>query len=116
MGITFKENCPDSRNTKVVDIVNTLKEYGLSPIVTDPLADPVITEKEYSIQLQPIAEQKDIDCVILAVAHDEYKEIPFATFEKFFRNVPNNQKVVIDVKSVLDKDAFVNAGYRFWRL
>lgn len=116
MGITFKENCPDSRNTKVVDIVNTLKEYGLSPIITDPLADPAVTEREYGIQLQPIGEQKDIDCIILAVAHDEYKEISFATFENFFRNVPNNQKVVIDVKGVLNKDAFVNAGYRFWRL
>lgn len=116
MGITFKENCPDSRNTKVVDIVNALKEYGLSPVVADPLADPVITENEYGIKLQPLEKQKDVDCIILAVAHNEYKAISFSEFEKFFRNGPNNQKVVIDVKSVLDKEAFTNAGYRFWRL
>lgn len=116
MGITFKENCPDSRNSKVVDIVNGLKEYGVEPIVTDPLADSEVTQKEYGIDLQPLKERMDADCVVFAVAHDAYKQLSFDCTEKLFKDVPNQNRVVIDVKSMLDKNKFIDAGYRFWRL
>ncbi len=116
MGITFKENCPDSRNTKVVDIVRALEEYGLAPVVVDPIADPVTTKREYGIELQKLSDNMDVDCVVFAVAHNEFKQMKPEHIEALFGDIPNEQRVIVDIKSILDKQYFQNKGYAFWRL
>ena len=116
LGITFKENCPDSRNSKVADIIDTLKEYGITPIVADPLADVDTTKQVYGVTLQPIDGQIDADCVVVAVAHDEYRRMSAEQIEKLFKTGDNRSKVLVDVKSILDKSYFTERGYRFWRL
>lgn len=115
-GLTFKENCPDTRNSKVGDIINYLKEYGIEPLVVDPLADRVYAMSEYGVNLSNIEDIKDVDCIILAVAHEEFKKMSTIEIDGFFANIPNNEKVIIDVKSILDKKELDLAGYQYWRL
>lgn len=113
LGATFKENCPDIRNSKVFDIYNGLRDFGITPKVFDDNAIPQEIEREYGVK--PISKEKlhDFDCVIVAVAHNSFKriELPF-----LFKNVDNSKKVIIDVKSILEKDIYSSAGYRLWRL
>ena len=113
LGATFKENCPDIRNSKVFDIYHGLQEYGITPFVFDDNAIPEEIEHEYGVT--PISEDglHDFDCVIVAVAHDSFKSLDLG---KLFRDVPNNQKVIIDVKSILDKEKYLELGYKLWRL
>ena len=116
MGVTFKENCPDSRNTKVVDIVRALKDYAIAPIVVDPIADPVTTKREYGIELQELRDKMEADCVVFAVAHNEFKQMTPEQVEALFRDIPCGQRVIVDIKSILDKQYFQEKGYAFWRL
>lgn len=116
LGLTFKENCPDTRNSKVVDIIETLKDYGIKPIVVDPRADKDEVMKEYGLELTNLKDVKDIDCLVMAVGHDEFKEISIDKFESLFGEFTNDEKVIIDVKSILDKDSLVEQGYSYWRL
>jgi len=116
LGVTFKENCPDVRNSKVVDIVNTLKEYGISPIVVDPMANLEETLREYNIRLGELKDNMDADCVVFAVAHDAYKEMSLPEIASLFKEKADGNKIIIDIKSILNKRQFVEAGYRFWRL
>ena len=116
MGITFKENCPDIRNSKVEDIINRLKEYDITPVVIDPWADVDEVMREYGVELAEAGEISDADCVIIAVAHNEFKGMPLSEIDKIFKDTENKNKVLVDVKSVLDKKAAQNAGYRYWRL
>ena len=116
LGITFKENCPDSRNTKTYDIIKRLLEYGITPIVVDPLADYAEVNKEYNVELYEYEQVSDLDCVVLAVPHKEFIQKRFEDIEKLFRPIPNNERIVIDVKSVLDKDVITQKGYIYWRL
>ncbi len=116
LGVTFKENCPDTRNSKVHDIVHRLNEYGISPLLVDPQADPEGARKECATPLVPMEEIHGADCVILAVAHREFRALTFAQLDAMFADMPNEEKVLIDVKSVLDKAALEAAGYRYWRL
>lgn len=116
LGLTFKENCPDSRNSKVVDIVEALKEYAIEPIIVDDRADPIDVRHEYGLELTPLKDVKDIDCLVLAVAHDEFKNMDIEEIEGLFGDFPNEEKVVIDVKSILDKKALEDKGYSYWRL
>ena len=116
LGLTFKEDCPDTRNSKVIDIVKRLEEYGVRPVIVDPQADAAEAKREYGVELTAFAEVHDADCVILAVAHKEFKAMTPAELDRLFTPGTNDQKVVIDVKSILDKQALENAGYRFWRL
>ena len=116
LGLTFKENCPDIRNSKVEDILKTLAEYGVNPVVADPWANKEEAKKEYGVDLVDINEIKDADCIFLAVAHDEFKAMALSDIDKLFANVPNNEKVIIDVKGLLDKEATEAAGYSLWRL
>lgn len=116
LGITFKENCPDIRNSKVEDIINRLAEYGISPVTADPWADKDETEAEYKVKLEKISDIKDADCVILAVAHDEFKKLSLSDIDGLYKDVPNGKKVLVDVKSILNKEEAENAGYRYWRL
>lgn len=113
LGITFKENCPDTRNSKVIDIVKRLNEYGINPVIVDPQADPRGAKREYDADLVPMVEINDADCVILAVAHKEFGELSAKTLKPMFKD---GEKVVIDVKSVLNKKEMEDAGYKYWRL
>ncbi len=116
LGLTFKENCPDSRNSKVIDIIKRLEEYGIRPAIVDPQADETEARREYGVVLTHLEDVHDADCVILAVAHTEFKEITLTQLDGLFTPGENGNKVVIDVKSVLDKSTLESAGYRFWRL
>ena len=116
LGLTFKEDCPDTRNSKVIDIVKRLEEYGIRPVIVDPQAGAAEAEREYGVALTAMEDVHNADCVILAVAHKEFKQMTTEQMDRLFCAGPNDQKVVIDVKSVLNKKALEEAGYRFWRL
>lgn len=113
LGFTFKENCPDTRNSKVFDIVRELREYGVEPMITDPLADIGETKRLYGIELVPIAEISSMDAVILAVAHKEYMDFSTLDFAGFFGK---GNPVLIDVKGILDRWEYENKGYIYWRM
>ena len=114
LGFTFKENCPDTRNTKVIDIYRELQEYGITPVVADPAADAAEAKRLYGIQFTDVADVKDMDAVILAVSHEQFKGLSVADFDRFYNGT--RKKVLIDVKAMLDKPSFENAGYTYWRL
>jgi len=116
LGITFKENCPDSRNTKVVDIIGALREYGIEPIVVDPRANANDVRREFGLKLVDIKEVSDLDCLCLAVAHKEFTQMNLNEIDSLFLNNDNSEKVIIDVKSVLDKSTLESKGYSYWRL
>ena len=114
LGFTFKENCPDTRNTKIIDIYRELQEYGITPVVADPAADAAEAKRLYGIEFVDVADVKNMDAVILAVSHEQFKSLTVADFDKLYSG--NNQKVLVDVKAMLNKAEFVDAGYLYWRL
>lgn len=116
LGITFKEDCPDARNSKVNDILRELGEYGIEPLVCDPIADAEDTEKFYGVKLVPMDELKDLDCLIIAVAHREFKELTNDELAAMFKNEPNDRKVIVDVKGVRNRAELTELGYKYWRL
>lgn len=117
LGITFKENCPDIRNSKVNDVINRLKEYGIKPLVVDPLADKKETQQEYGISLTDLEEVNDADAIVFAVAHNKFKNMYYEDVEKFFKkDMANSEKILIDVKSILDKEKISKSGYSYWSL
>ena len=116
LGLTFKENCPDIRNTRVVDIIHKLREYNIEPIVIDPLADKEETEKEYGIKLTSMEKIKDIDCLVIAVAHQQFKELTKEQIKAFFPQKEENKNIIVDIKGILDKEKVLNDGYAYWRL
>ena len=116
LGVTFKENTPDTRNSKVVDIIDSLREYGIEPIVVDPEADVDEAKQEYGLELVDIKEVKDADCLVLAVAHDTFKQLSWEDVDSLYGNFDNNEKILIDVKSMLDRNELVQRGYSYWRL
>ena len=115
-GLTFKENCPDIRNSKVEDIIKRLKEFGIQPLICDPWVNKAEAKKEYDVELCEVEQVAEMDCLVFAVGHDQFKNFDYATIDKMFKKMPNKQKIIIDVKSILDKDYFLSAGYSFWRL
>lgn len=115
LGFTFKENCPDARNTKIIDIYNELREYGITPIIADPEADADEAKRLYGIDFVGIDDVADCDAVILAVAHEQFKDITMADFESMFKH-NENKNVLIDIKGLLDRKEYENAGYIYWRL
>lgn len=116
LGITFKENCPDTRNSKVNDILKELREYGIKPIVCDPVADAPDAKRFYGVDLVPLSELKNLDCLIITVAHDEFKSLSNDDIAAMFKDEPNKNKVIVDVKGVRNKDEFKTMGYRYFRL
>ena len=117
LGITFKENCPDTRNSKVVDIINRLKEYDIEPVVTDEWADVAVAKQEYGVDLVPFADIPKADCVIVAVGHKEYRSMSMMKLKELFRDdIPDGEKVLVDVKSLYRMDELKASGMRFWRL
>ncbi|MHA7117648.1 nucleotide sugar dehydrogenase [Aerococcus viridans] len=117
LGITFKEHTPDTRNSKVDDIIIRLREFGIEPKVVDPWANAEDAKQEYNVDLTDLQDVNSADCIIFAVGHKEFKEMSLAEIDKLYNDdLPINEKIVIDVKSILDKDQFVEKGYTFWRL
>ena len=117
LGLTFKENCPDTRNSKVVDIVNRLKEYDINPVVTDNWADADIAKHEYNIDLTPWDDVPKADCVIVAVGHNEYRSMSMLQLKELFKSeLADEEKVLIDVKSLYRMDELKASDMRFWRL
>ncbi len=116
LGFTFKENCPDTRNTKVIEIINELKEYGISPIVTDPVADKKEAKRLYGIDFVSMEEVCEMDAIILAVAHKEFMGLNMEQIDGMFKYRENQKKVIVEVKGILDKREFVSEGYNYWRL
>ncbi len=115
LGFTFKENCPDTRNTKVIDIVRELREYGIEPMIADPVADCAEAEREYGIVFTESAKIRNADAVILAVSHAEYTALTMKEIEAFYAK-GEKAKVLVDIKGILDKEAYEQAGYLYWRL
>lgn len=116
LGFTFKENCPDTRNTKIIDIYNELKEYGITATVADPEADADEAQHLYGMKFVDMSTIKDCDAVILAVAHEQFKDLKMADFDKMFKAGDNGTKVLVDIKGLLDRKAYEAAGYNYWRL
>ena len=117
LGITFKENCPDTRNSKVVDIINRLREYEINPIVSDRWADNEVASKEYCVDLVPFEKLPKADCIIVAVGHSEFRAMSMMQLKEMFREeLPDNEKVLIDVKSLYRMDELRASGMKYWRL
>jgi nucleotide sugar dehydrogenase len=116
LGITFKENCPDTRNSKVVDIINRLKEYDINPVVTDNWADKDVAKREYGVELVDFDKLPKADCVIVAVGHSEYRSMSMMQIKQLFVSGEAEEKVLIDVKSLYRLDELKASGMRFWRL
>lgn len=116
LGITFKEDCPDARNSKVDDVIKELNEYGIEPIICDPVADKEDAEKFYNIKLHGIEDLNNLDCLVIAVAHKEFMEISNEELGKMFKDVSNNKKVIVDVKGIKNRQEMLALGYKYWRL
>lgn len=115
LGFTFKENCPDTRNTKVIDIYNELGEYGITPLVVDTTADADEAKRLYGITFGSMSDIKDMDAVIIAVAHDEFLKLNKTDIDSFY-NKDNKVKVLADIKGLLDKSEYAGEDYIYWRL
>ena len=113
-GLTFKENCPDTRNSKVDDIIKRLNEFDIDPIVIDPWASERDALKEYGVKLTKIEDVKDVDCIIVAVAHNEFKKLKLDDLEKYYKQ--GTEKVLIDVKGIYNIKDLNSSSFRWWRL
>lgn len=115
LGITFKENCPDTRNSKVVDIIRELQEYEIDITIVDPVADSLEAMREYGIKIHNRESLRNQDAVVLAVAHEEFTLISPKEMDELFTYERKN-KILLDIKGVLDKTVYESAGYLYWRL
>ena len=113
LGFTFKENCPDTRNSKIYDIVKELREYGIEPVIADPIADASEAKRLYGIDFVDVATVKNMDAVVLAVAHSDFAHFTMKDMDKFFGK---GQKVLLDIKGLLNRTEYEKAGYSYWRL
>lgn len=116
LGLTFKENCPDTRNSKVDDIIKELNTYGIEPIVVDPWASERDAKLEYNVTLTKLENVEDVDCVIVAVAHDEFKTLTLKDIKALFKKGADEEKVLIDVKGIYNIKDLKASNIRFWRL
>ncbi len=116
LGLTFKENCPDTRNSKVNDIIKRLAEYEITPIVVDPWASDRDAMHEYGVTLTKLEDVKDADCVIVAVAHNEFKALSLKDIKKLFKTCDDAEKVLIDVKGLYKVSELKTSGMKYWRL
>ena len=113
LGFTFKENCPDTRNSKVFDIVKELREYGIEPVIADPIADAAEAKRLYGVKFVDKSEVKNMDAVILAVAHAQFANFSMSEIDSFFGE---GQKALLDIKGILNRAEYEKAGYAYWRL
>lgn len=113
LGFTFKENCPDTRNTKVIDIVKELNEYGIEPVVADPVADAAEAKRLYGIEFEDVESIRNMDAVVLAVAHEKFAALPKAQIDKFYGV---GRKILIDIKGLMSRKDYESSDYYYWRL
>lgn len=113
MGVTFKENVADIRNSKVIDVIRELKEYGINIYATDPVADKEETLQEYGIELLEENETGDVDAIILAVSHEEYRQKTLDDLKEKYRD---RHRILIDVKGVFSREAAEKEGFAYWSL
>ena len=116
LGLTFKENCPDTRNSKVDDIIKTLNTYGIQPVVADPWASQRDAMHEYGVTLTAMEDIKDADCIIVAVAHKEFKALSLDTLKSLFRQCPDEEKVLLDIKGIYSVEDLKASNMKYWRL
>lgn len=116
LGLTFKENCPDTRNSKVNDIIKQLRVYGIEPTVVDPWASKHDAMKEYGVALKSLDEVKNADCVIVAVAHNEFKTMSLDEIKRLFKDSDEGENVLLDVKGIYNVEELKSSGLRWWRL
>ena len=115
-GATFKENCPDVRNSKIMEILKYLEQFEMKPLLVDTWADPAEVKRGYGYDLDSEKNSYDADCIVLAVAHEGYKNRSLKEWDSFFKPGDNSEKVIIDIKGILDNSEVTEAGYRYWRL
>ncbi|MBD5448851.1 MAG: nucleotide sugar dehydrogenase [Lachnospiraceae bacterium] len=115
LGFTFKENCPDTRNTKVIDIYKELGEYGIDPMVVDPAADAEEAKRLYGITFSKMEDIRDMDAVIIAVAHDDFLSLDRERISAFYDSA-HKRKVLMDIKGLLNKKEYLTEDYLYWRL
>lgn len=113
LGFTFKENCPDTRNSKVFDIVKELREYGIEPLIADPEADAAEAKHLYGVEFVDMSDIHDMDAVILAVAHKEFSALSISDIDRLYST---GKKVLLDIKGLLKRKEYEAAGYSYWRL
>lgn len=116
LGLTFKENCPDIRNSKVKDMIRELHQYGIQPQICDPWADKEEAERMYGVALTPFAEIRDADCIIVAVAHDQFKALTADELKALYKADGSGGKILIDVKGIYDIKTIKGEGFKYWRL
>ena len=116
LGLTFKENCPDTRNSKVDDIIKRLAEYEITPVVVDPWASERDAMHEYGVTLTKLEDVKDADCVIVAVAHNEFRALSLDDIKKLFKKCDDAEKVLVDVKGLYKISELEESGMKYWRL
>ena len=116
LGLTFKENCPDTRNSKVDDIIKQLNKYEIEPTIVDPWASERDALHEYGVTLTKMVDVKDADCVIVAVAHNEFRELGLEGIKKLYKNTTDSEKVLIDVKGLYKVEELKASGLQWWRL
>lgn len=116
LGLTFKENCPDIRNSKVSDIIKRLSQYEITPIIVDPWANEDEASKEYNVQLVKLDQVTEADCIIIAVGHNEFRNIRIEELNHMFKDVQNSKKVLLDVKGIYKIEELKNSGFSYWRL
>lgn len=116
LGLTFKENCPDTRNSKVDDIIKRLNEFGIEPVVVDPWASERDAMREYGVTLTKLDDVHDADCVIVAVAHEEFKRLKLETIKNLFKNSNDPEKVLVDVKGIYKVEELEASHMKYWRL
>ncbi len=115
LGFTFKENCPDTRNTKVIDIYRELGEYGIVPIVVDPAADAAEAKRLYGIEFQTMDDVKDLDALIVAVAHEQFRSLDREKISSFYHS-GHKRKVLMDLKGILNRQEYLTEDFLYWRL
>ncbi len=113
MGITFKDNCPDIRNSKVVDLIRELQQWGVKVIVTDPWADPIEVKHEYGIDLQVIDTSNPVDALVVAVGHEEFQKLSPNYLLECCKKI--SKPVIADIKSLYDRDSLVDVGFTVFR-
>ena len=116
-GATFKENCPDVRNSKIMEILKHLEQYEIKPLLVDSWADPNEVYRSYGYKTVSEEEALNADALILSVAHEEYKNRSLKEWDAFFKSdLAKNERVIIDIKGILDNDTVTSEGYKYWRL
>ncbi len=116
-GMTFKENCPDIRNSRVIDIIKMLEDYRIKPCIIDPYADKKLAKRLYGIDLIDYTEIDDADCLIFTVAHDIFAKFSMEMLKNFTKNsYKENKSVVIDIKNIYSKRAVEGEGLAYWGL